>query len=221
MIRVFALGCLLFVSVFTARAQYSGSSLTYGGGGLGDPNPNAWGIAVSAGYDGPTGDMRSVYGGGGAYSFSVLHNWNGFTFNASFGYTSYKPKQDTIFYYADDEESGYDKYNKYTSLEFYVGGAYNIPIADITNLYLGLNIGEYVDKFSFIGNTGGTTSYYASSQSETQFVAPKLGLNFLITNHLSFGVEGKYNVQFAKNSDGSGSSTLGTYTVSGVLNCFF
>lgn len=224
--KTFVLSCVVLLTAIAASAQHRKSAaLTYGGGGNGDINPNGWGLSLSAGYDGTTGDMRSTYKGAPAYSFSMLHNWNGFTFNTTIGYVSYHPKQDTSFIYAGDTQAGYIQYGNFRSLEFFVGGAYNISIADAANLYLGVNIGSYYNSFDVDAVTdAGTYSY--SSNSSTQFVSPKLGFNFIIDDHFTFGLEGRYNLQFGSKStdtDGYsyGISNIKTYTVSGVLSYYF
>jgi hypothetical protein len=228
MVKALALACFMILAATTANAQYrQRDALTYGGGGNGGPDPNGWGISFSAGYDGPTGDMRSYYSGAPAYSFSILKNWNGFTFNGTVGYVSYKPKQDTSYIDVDGTQVGYVKYDNYNSLEFFVGGAYNIPAADIANLYIGLNVGAYDNSFKYEVNTlEGNTS--ASTSGMMGLVAPKIGLNFMISSHFTFGIEGRYNFQFGSSkanadTDGYGYSaqSVKTYTVSGLLSYYF
>ena len=226
--KVLALACFMIFAGLSASAQHRQSdALTYGGGGNGGTDANGWGLAFSGGYDGPTADMRSTYKGAPAYSISLIHNWNGFTFNTTIGYVSYKPKQDTAFIDVDGTQVGYIKYGNFNSLEFFIGGAYNIPVADVANLYLGLNIGSYYNSFQYdVSTISGNTD--ANTTGEAQFVSPKIGLNFIISNHFAFGVEGRYNFEFG--SYKSGDSTDGysyspgnikTYTVSGVLSYYF
>jgi hypothetical protein len=228
MVKAFALVCFMILTAISANAQQRQSdALTYGGGGNGGPDPNGWGLSVSGGYEGPTGPMRSYYGGAPALSVSLLKNWNGFTFNGTVGYASFKPKQDTAYIDVDGTQVGYVKYYNYNSLEFFVGGAYNIPVADVATLYVGLNVGAYSNSAKYDVNTvEGNTS--ASVSGTTELVAPKIGLNFMIDNHFTFGIEGRYNFQFGSSktsaeTDGYGYSaqSIKTYTVSGVLSYFF
>jgi len=226
--KALSLICFMLLTALTASAQHRQSdALTYGGGSNGGPDADGWGIAVGGGFDGPTGDMRSTYKGAPAFSLSLLKNWNGFTFNATVAHVSYQPKQDTSYIDVDGTEVGYVKYYNFNSTEFFVGGAYNIPVADVTNLYLGINAGAYDNQFKYDVNTlYGSSTAITSGTSE--FVSPKIGLNFIISNHFAFGVEGRYNFQFGSyksgnSTDGYGYSTqnIKTYTVSGVLSYYF
>lgn len=225
-VKALALGCFMIFTALGANAQYRQSdALTYGGGGNGGPDPNGWGIAVGAGYEGTTGDLRSTYKGGGSYSINILHNFNNFTFNASMGFVSYSPRVDTSFINVDDTQVGYIKYGGYTSIVGFVGCAYNVQVADITNLYFGLNIGTYYNSVDVEASTI-EGNYSSNTTTSTEFIAPKLGLNFILSNHFAFGIEGRYNVQFgSKASDTDGYSysvgNIKTYTVSGLLSYYF
>jgi len=221
---------LVILSAFSvAHAQHRQSdALTYGGGGSGYPDPNGWGITVSGGYDATTTDMRSVYGGAPTFSIGVVKSLNDFTFNVSIGHVSYKPKVDTSFIYADNTTVGYVHYGNFSSLEFYVGAAYNVEIADQAKLYFGLNLGSYANSFTFDENTV-DGNFSASSSSKAICVAPKIGINFIISSHWSFAIEGRYNIESGGSSSSSTSnedvsysiSSIKTFTTSGAFTYYF
>ena len=194
----------------TDAPRRSNGGLTYGGnsGGSGGGNGSGgfgstWAISLSGGYDVPTGDFGTTYKAAPTFSFSVLRNYGDFTFNTTIGYASYKPKFDTIYVYGNDPTQGYVQYGHFNSLEIYVGAAYNFQVADNAKLYLGVNLGTYYDFFSYSSNDGaGDISSYNADQSQS-YVAPKIGVDFMVSDNLSLGVEAKYNFMLSSDS-GSG-----------------
>jgi hypothetical protein len=215
-----------------AKAQHRTSAgLSYGGGGSGEPDPFAWGMSISGGYEALTGDARGTYAGAPVFSLSLTRNWNDFTFNGTIGYASHKPKSDTAFVYADDTEIGYVKYNDFNTLQFYVGAAYNIPVADIVKFYLGANLGAYRNSLSYVSSSadGTLTGNFSGTQA---FFAPKAGFNFQISPSVSFSVEAKYNIVSKSSGTTSADSTstsnytynigsFKTFSVTGALNFLF
>ncbi len=200
--KLLAVACFMLLTTFAANAQHRQSdALTYGGGGDGGPDPTAWGISVSGGYETLTGPPNSSYKGAPVFSLSLTKNWNNFTFNGTVGYASHKPKADTSFIYIDDTEVGYVKFGNFNTLQFYVGAAYNIPVADEANFYIGANLGGYDNSLSYTSATILSPDVTSGKFSGTQvFFAPKAGISFLISSHVTFSIEGRYNVV-------SGSST--------------
>jgi hypothetical protein len=222
---------LIISSIFSvANAQHRQSdALTYGGGGGGYPDPNGWGITVNGGYDATTGDMRGIYGGAPTYNIGVVKSLNDFTFNGNIGYVSYKPKVDTDFIYADNTTVGYIKYDNFNSLELYLGAAYNVEIADQAKLYFGLNFGTYFNSFKYdAASLDG--SFTASASGKAAYFAPKVGINFIISSHWAFAIEGRYNVEAGSSSSSTDTedasysysiSSIKTFTVSGGFTYYF
>jgi len=181
----------------TDPPKRSNGGLTYGsdnGSGNGD---RSWALSLSAGYDVPQGDMSQSFKAAPTFSFSYLNNYNNFTFNATIGYVSYKPKFDTTYFVGNDPTQGYLQYGSFNSLEIYTGAAYNVPISNNAKLYFGLDIGNYFNFFNYTTNDGqGNTSTYSSAYSQ-QFIAPKLGVDVMVSDNLSLGLEAKYNFIFS------------------------
>lgn len=230
--RALSLSCFILLVAFSANAQRRQSdALTYGGGGNGDPDPNAWGLSLSGGYESLTGDAGSGFKGAPVFSLSLTRSWNNFTFNGTAGYASHKPKVDTSFIFVNSTQVGYVKLSNFNTLQLYVGAAYNIPVADAANFYIGANVGAYNNSLSYTSASVLSPTVTSDKFSGTQlFFAPKLGLNFVISPHLTFAIEGKYNIissSSAKTSaqaDSTYTYSIGSfksYSVTGALNFLF
>jgi hypothetical protein len=196
-----ALVVLLYTSVnaqmysATDAPSRNKGGLTYGGssGGSGGSGDKSWGLSLSAGYDVPTGDMSSTFKAAPTFSFGYLNNYNNFTFNATIGYVSYKPKFDTAYFVGNDPTQGYLQYGNFSSLEVYTGAAYNIPISDNAKFYFGFDLGTYVNFFNYSLNDGQGNTYNYNTTYEQDFIAPKLGVDFMVSDNLSIGLQAKYN----------------------------
>lgn len=200
--KTLALTCFTLLIYSSAQAQHHNySGLSYGGGSNGDGSN--WGISVLGGYDIPTGDLGTTFKAAPTFGVSVKHNLGDFTFNANIGFVSYKPKLDTFYNDPTDKTAGYIKYDNYSSLQFFVGGAYNVAIGDQAKFYFGLDLGSYYNYFSYVSNDGLYGYDAGNSTDEESYVAPKLGINFNVSDNISLGVEAKYNFLFASSS-GSG-----------------
>jgi len=176
--------------------------LTYGSGNNNDGgNSSNWAVALSLGYDVPQGDLSTTFKAAPTYNFSVLNYYGDFTFNATIGYVTYKPKFDTVYYVGNDPTQGYFQYGNYSSLEIYTGAAYNISIADNAKFYFGLDVGSYINFFSFTSNDGEGNISKNSTTNGQQFVAPKIGVDFMVSDNLSVGLEAKYNFLLSGSSE--------------------
>ncbi len=184
---------LIYTSVQAQHRYYSG----YGYGG----SQSNWGISILGGYDVPTGDLGTSFKAAPTFGIGVKHNYGNFTFNANIGYVNYKPKADTVYFDQSDKTS-YVKYGNLSSLQFYVGAAYNVAIGDQAKFYFGVDLGSYYNYFSF-DSYDGISENYSDNYDEASYLAPKLGINFMLNDNLSLGVEAKYNFTF-ETSSGSG-----------------
>jgi len=176
--------------------------LTYGGGSNGGGS-GLWGIVFTAGYDVPVGNFATTFKAAPAFAIGVNRNYGDFTFNTTIGYISYKPKLDTFFYNGTDNTAGYIKYENLSSIQVYLGVAYNIAIADEAKFYFGVDLGTYYNHFAYDSNDGEGGIDEADTEDEVSYVAPKLGINFMVSDDISIGIEGKYNFQLSSSS-GSG-----------------
>jgi len=181
----------------TDPPKRSNGGLTYGGDNGSGDGDRSWALSLSAGYDVPQGNMGSTFKAAPTFSFSYLNNYNNFTFNASIGYVSYKPKFDTAYFVGNDPTQGYLQYGSFNSLELYTGAAYNISISNNARFYFGFDIGSYLNFFKYSTNDGqGDISTYNTTYSQ-QFIAPKLGVDVMVSDNLSLGIEAKYNFIFS------------------------
>lgn len=231
-IRALALSCFILLTALAASAQHrQRDALTYGGGSNGDPDPNGWGLSFSGGYESLKGDAGNSFKGAPVFSLSLTRNWNNFTFNGTVGYASHKPKVDTSFIFIDNTEVGYVKFSNFNTLQFYVGAAYNIPVADAAGIYIGANVGGYDNSLSYTSASELSPTITTSKFSGTQlFFAPKFGIDFVISSHVTVSVEGKYNVisnsstKTSAQADSSYTYSIGSfksYSVTGALNIIF
>lgn len=177
----------------TDAPRRSNGGLTYGGGNGSGNGDRSWALSLTAGYDAPQGDMSSTFKAAPTFGFSYLNNYNNFTFNATFGYVSYKPKFDTAYFVGNDLTQGYVQYGSFNSVELYTGAAYNISISNNAKFYFGFDLGTYVNFFNYSTNDGEGDNYAYNTTYEQQFIAPKLGLDFMVSDNLSLGVQAKYN----------------------------
>jgi len=181
----------IFSNTAAFAQRHANTGLTYGGGSNGDGSP--WGISVSAGYDSPLGDLGTTFKAAPTFSIGLNRNFGNFTISSNIGFVSFAPKQDTIFADPLDHTQGYTKYSNYTSIEFYLGAAYNISFGDKAKLYLGFNLGTYYTSLTYDENDGQGDDNSDDSFNEIAYIAPKLGVNFMLTENMSLGIEGKYN----------------------------
>jgi hypothetical protein len=189
----------------TDAPKRSNGGLTYGGnsggsGGSGGGFGSTWAISLSGGYDVPTGDLGTTFKAAPTFSFSVLRNYGDFTFNTTIGYVSYKPKMDTVYFYGNDPTQGYVQYGNFSALEIYAGAAYNIQVSDNAKVYIGANIGTYYNFFSYTSNDGQGNISTSNTTEGQSYVAPKLGVDFMVSDNISIGLEAKYNFMLSSDS---------------------
>jgi hypothetical protein len=201
--KTLSVACLIiFVfSCFSAKAQYSfwGNDQTYG-------------VALSSGYDVPIGNLGYTFKPALTYGLKVLKYYDNVTVNLSFGYHVYKPKQDTFYYAVDGSNYGTVTYQNFTVYSFYLGGAYTLEITEGLKAYAGMDLGVYYTHMiyhsmdEFVDNS-------ADLNEEDAYLAPKLGLTYLINENIAIGVEGKYNL-FAPTGQKQYNSAVGTINAS-------
>ena len=186
------IACILLVSL-SAHAQHrTDQGLTYGGGSGGDNPGDGFGIAINGGYDIPTGDLGKTFKAAPAFGFGLIDNFNGFSFSANFGLVTYKPKIDTIYYYAPKQTIGSLAWNDDKIMEYYLGAAYNIQVDDGVKFFLGLNAGIYSDKISYHTVDIYENTIFNKTEQELYF-APKVGFSFDVSDNFSINPGIKYN----------------------------
>jgi hypothetical protein len=188
---------LLLLTSFKASAQsWADDDKTYG-------------IGLRAEYDMPIGNLKFTYKAAPAAGISFYINEGAATAEVGLGYREYKPKLDTFYYLVNDNDYGTATYSKFKTIMFYLGGAYNLSLSDAMRIYGGFNLGFYFTKFS--SNTSDAFVNYSEDITERQgYIAPKLGFNFTLSDHLRLNVQGAYNL-FAPLGKAEYNSRVGTF----------
>ena len=191
--KFFLLAGLILLTGLSAHAQHrSDQGLTYGGGGVGDNPGDGFGITVNGGYDIPTGNLGKTFKAAPTFGFGLLYNVNGFTLSANFGMVTYKPKIDTIYYYAANQTIGSLAWNNNKIMEYYLGAAYNIQVDDGVKFFIGLNAGVYADNTSY--HTVDIYQNIMFNETENElYIAPKVGFSFDVTDNFSINPGIRYN----------------------------
>ncbi|MGZ3752407.1 MAG: hypothetical protein ACXVI9_08535 [Mucilaginibacter sp.] len=187
---------MILFSYSDAKAQRSGKS------------ESDYGISIGSDYDAPVGNFSYTFKPAINYNLNLLRHSGDFTMNLSFGYHMYKPKQDTFYYQVSNTEYGKVSYQNFPVYSFYLGMIYNFPVNDQLKLYGGINLGAYNTHFVFRA-TDFMVDDHEDLHEEDVYLAPRIGLAYLIDEHVGIGLEGKYNF-FAPAGDSRYNSRVGT-----------
>jgi len=195
----------LVFSGFRADAQLHKDPWANYGGGSSD---SGYGISLSAEYDAPAADLATTFKPAPALNLGVVRSFGDFTFNATLGYHVYSPKQ-AVFYY-DDGAGGQGTivYQNYPVYAFYVGAVYNLQLSDAVKLYAGLNWGLYYTHYAYDAEDQFSSNSIDLNEEEL-YVAPKIGLTYLLGGQISLGIEAKYNF-FTPEGNSDTSPDVGT-----------
>jgi hypothetical protein len=156
-------------------------------------NDNAYSIALSTGYDVPVGDLTYTFKPAVTYGISFMKTRNDFTVSVNFGHQVYKPKLDTFYYRVDASNYGTIHYDNFTITSLYLGATYNLENSDNLKAYGGFNFGIYYTHMIYHSSD----EYLVDDSDlneEDLYLAPKLGLTYLITDNIGLGIECKYNL---------------------------
>jgi hypothetical protein len=193
LVKCLALTGLLFLLSFSAQAQHrNDQGLTYGGGAGGDNPGDGFGIAINGGYDIPSGSLGSTFKSAPAFGLSLVDNFNGFTLSANLQLVTYKPKIDTIYYYAADQTIGSLAWSDDKIMAYYFGAAYNFDVDEGVKFYLGFNLGIYSDKIAYHTQDIYENTVFSKTFNELYY-APKLGFTFAVNDNFSISPGARYN----------------------------
>ena len=193
---LFVIGSLL---PFTnASAQYNTMRMNYGGCSRSDYAFTA-GVVVDA----PLHNLNEAYKASPGFEAGLLRHFGNFIIGLHGGYRAFKPKQSAFQDY--DEQTGQvygtSHLSKYTSIAIYTSAVYQLGLGSGANLQAGLNLGNYFSHFSidyadtFQGGYGSYTDYGNFNLTESQFyIAPRIGINFTLTEDVQLGLQARYNV---------------------------
>ena len=192
-LRFLVLTGLVFLVSLSAQAQHrTDQGLTYGGGGSSDNPGDGFGIAINGGYDIPSGSLGTTFKAAPTFGFSLVDNFNGFTISANVGLVTYKPKIDTVYYYAANQTIGSIAWSDDKIMAYYLGAAYNIDVDDGVKFFLGLNLGVYSDKIGYHTQDDYENTIFSKTENELYY-APKLGFTFAVDDNFSISPGARYN----------------------------
>jgi hypothetical protein len=176
--------CLIVLSFtcFQAKAQNS-----YG------DNSQTYGVALIAGYDVPTGNLAYTFKPALTYGLKVLKYYDNITGSLSFGYHVYKPKQDVFYYSVNESNYGTVKYKNFSVSSIYLGLAYNYEINNGFKVYGGFDLGAYFTHLVYHSMDEFSDNNVDLNENEV-YLAPKVGLTYPVSDNITLGVEGKYNL---------------------------
>lgn len=201
---------LMFTCFFgTAMGQHrSHEALTWGGGGGSGGNfESGYGITFGAGIDAPQNYFKDIYKPAVAFNLGVARFMDKFTISLNVGYHNYQPKDAynpsnvTIEVgNAGTTNDAQDQtpvtlFTNYRVFSGYASVVYNVNLADGARLYGGANIGGYFTDYSYVvldpnNEQSGTV---ITPERKNFYVAPRLGLIFVFTDHIGVSVESTYN----------------------------
>jgi hypothetical protein len=170
---------------------------------------DGFGVALSTGYDVPVGNLGYTFKPATTYGFTVMQYKNGFTGSITVGYHFYQPKQDTFYYAVNTTNYGTISYKNFTMISAYLGGAYNVKLTDDIIGYVGLDFGVYYSHMYYTSADEYQAGGGLDAHEEDLYVAPKVGINYLIGDNMAIGIEGKYN-SFAPSGQKEDNPLVGT-----------
>lgn len=192
-VKFLVLMCLVLLVGVSAQAQHrNNQGLSYGGGGRGDNPGDGFGIAVNGGYDIPSGSLGTTFKAAPTFGLSLVDNFNGFTLTANVQLVTYKPKVDTLYYYAPNQTIGSLAWSDDKIMAYYLGAAYNFNVDEGVKFYLGLNLGIYSDKIAYHTQDIYENTPFSKTFNELYY-APKLGFTFAVNDNFSISPGARYN----------------------------
>jgi hypothetical protein len=182
-------------SCLSARAQYSNSDSRYG-------------ISIGSDYDAPVGNFSYTFKPTINYNLSLLHHYDNLTGSISFGYHQYQPKQDTFYYQANSTNYGTVSYKNFPVYSFYLGLTYDFAVTEQLKIYSGINLGVYYTHFAYHASDF-LVDDTENLNEEDVYLAPRLGVTYMLNDNIGIGIEGKYNF-FAPSGDSQYNDRVGT-----------
>lgn len=220
----------LFLSAFfclTAHAQRT-AGMNADGDVLGGSNSSSggvirqdgWLLVLNGGYESPLGDVKESYQGSPTFGISVMRRMGNFLYSATVDHRAYKPLADLISITYDDENYFEASFSKYKAIGLYLGVAYEVPLSGDINFYGGVNGGYMLVSYKILVNDPNFSSIEEASNAQNTYIAPKLGLNFMLSSRIGMALEGRYSLGVIGanyNSRSGGSTTKGFNSVAGNI----
>ncbi|TWR29318.1 hypothetical protein FPZ43_10190 [Mucilaginibacter pallidiroseus] len=155
---------------------------------------DGWQAAINIGYESPLGELKDIYNGSPTYGINVLRKKDHLLFSGTIDYRNYKPKYADFSYIDEDGYYYSSKYSRYRGIGLYLGVAYEISFDGQFSFYGGLNGGFILTSYKSTINSDFYSGTYEVSNYRTNYVAPKLGFTYMLTNNVSIGLEAKYSL---------------------------
>jgi hypothetical protein len=174
-----------------------------------DESQSFYGISIGSDYDVPVGNFAYTFKPAINFNLNLQHQYGDFTTSVSFGYHVYKPKMDTFYYAVTNADYGTEVYQNFPVYSFYLGGAYNLKLADQLKVYGGIDFGVYLTHYQVESNDF-TEDSNQNLHQEDLYMAARLGFTYMLTDHVGLGLEGKYNFFLPTGSTDDYDSMVGT-----------
>jgi hypothetical protein len=183
-------------------------------------NQDGWMIGFNGGYESPLGDLKQSYKGSPTFGVNLFRRMGNLLYSASIDYRSYKPLQDTLQISYDDTDYYGATFSKLKGIGLYLGIAYELPLSPDINVYGGVNGGVVMVSYKITIDDTNFSSTEEVSNAQSTYIAPKVGLNFMLSRSLGMALEGRYSlgtVGANYNSRTGGSTTKGFNSVAGNI----
>lgn len=218
----------LLLSLFVYSSANAQRGMNADGDVLGGSNSSSggvvrqdgWMLAFNGGYESPLGDVKQSYKGAPTYGVSVMRRMGNLLYSGTVDYRSYKPLQDIIQISYDGTDYYGATFSKFNGLGLYLGIAYEIPLSGDINVYGGVNGGVVMVSYKITIDDPSFSSSEEVSNAQSTYIAPKIGLNFMLSNSIGMALEGRYSlgtVGANYNSRTGGSTTKGFNSVAGNI----
>ena len=173
------------------------SAGSYDGGYI---TSDGWSASVNLGYENPTGELMSIegvtieYKGGPTAGLTIGKKVDHVTVSGTVDFRQFKPKQP--FSELDPTQPGFGSLviDNFTGIGIYFSSTYEFLITPGSCVYVGLNGGYIFTSTNAVVNTPFGIDNYPS-KSRAPFIAPKVGLDFAVTNAINVGIQARYGLK--------------------------
>jgi hypothetical protein len=183
---------LLMLAGSAVQAQYNTMRMNFDG----TASQSGFGLTGGVNMDVPMHNLSNVYSPSPSGEVGVQYYLKNWLFGIHGSYHALQPKQ-SIFYDVDNYGTVYSatSFGSYVSYGVYISAAYRFPINRRTHLIAGINAGNYYSSYKFITLDVASSTTYSGSAAEPQgYFAPKLGLDYQLSEDVSVGVHTQYDV---------------------------
>ncbi|MEO7214094.1 hypothetical protein [Mucilaginibacter sp.] len=194
----------------------SGSNSSSGG----FVNQDGWMIGFNGGYESPLGEVKQSYQGSPTFGVNLFRRMGNLLYSGTVDYRSYKPLANAQQISYDDVDYYTASYSKLKGIGLYLGIAYELPISTDMNVYGGVNGGVVMVSYKITIDDTNFSSTEEVSNAQSTYIAPKVGLNFMLSRSLGMALEGRYSlgtVGANYNSRTGGSVSKGFNSIAGNL----